>query len=413
MRKHLSDDGVLRDCRAKDGNCPKQHFETIAEYEATVEAEYEQRKFQGVSKGKAGVVNAGVLKLLYSDLCQQGSLNLADTIRLGEVFNSGVAGRLSFDPNTVPSGKLSEKQYGEIRDAVRGLYRELGSSGGVLKNEVSGTAKMVKSFNDAISVLPDSVKNSYSDMPVVLKSVPKTAGFNGKFSTGVVEVVSCESSFDVPDFYADDWGSLQPGEFHTLSMSVSDVDFMDEEYSGRLYRKSEDGTAEVLWVGDKAPKAKSKKLGEDRVVISSNGYKSDVGLRTISRVSSSVMQNSIIVQAKSDVPDSVFIHEFAHGVEHFNDGIDSDSYRMYRKFADVGESYYDESYGVKSITGLPNAYMGASGGVEFFTKATEGFFCPDSPENGFFYGSDRVASSDEIKNWVTGVWVSLALKDSK
>lgn len=40
--KHVSKDGIVRECRAEQGNCPLEHFESVAEAERELEARYSQ-----------------------------------------------------------------------------------------------------------------------------------------------------------------------------------------------------------------------------------------------------------------------------------------------------------------------------------------------------------------------------------
>lgn len=48
-------------------------------------------------------------------------------------------------------------------------------------------------------------------------------------------------------------------------------------------------------------------------------------------------------------------------------------------------------------------YMFSTTGKELFTRATEGFYYPES--NKYLYGEKNRAK--EIRNWITGVWLIL------
>jgi hypothetical protein len=54
--------------------------------------------------------------------------------------------------------------------------------------------------------------------------------------------------------------------------------------------------------------------------------------------------------------------------------------------------------------------MAHSNGRELFTVASEGFFHPSTVDKGFLYGSDRGENADQVRQWITGLWISLSTR---
>ena len=99
-----------------------------------------------------------------------------------------------------------------------------------------------------------------------------------------------------------------------------------------------------------------------------------------------------------------FLTALKNGVS--SPGNDESEATMFSELA-YGKEVYDSDYDVVKRQGFPNGYMAKNDGEEFLPVASEGFFHPSARDKGFLYGSDRGENADKVRQWVSGLWVSL------
>ena len=68
----------------------------------------------------------------------------------------------------------------------------------------------------------------------------------------------------------------------------------------------------------------------------------------------------------------------------------------------AGKTYPSKEYDMDVHTGFTNDYM-ASEPVELLPVATESLFKPGAVKG--FYGKDRHANADKLRNWTAGMWL--------
>lgn len=407
---HINSAGDVRVCNATVKPCrfgENDHFtdknEARREIENRLSSEFGSAQSLSKSKTRSEDKSSSDFTARISKLTKNSKPNNEELQQIGAVIDEELRSRLDFDPF---DHELSSDEIQAVQAANRAIFSGLVKNGGDIPTVLTGP--FADSLNEAVSILPDSVKASIGKAPIFTKLANKNnRKFDGRHSYGIItQTVKARSQvrdLDIPEDAPD--GSFIPVED---SYSLREI---EHPRSGiRVWVKNGDSRiVEDRWVGRKPEHARARKVA-DKAEMFIRGQ-----LVTIDKpvyalyTEEKTVGSEITAKKTSDKNEmhSVLLHEFCHAVQRRSNGlVDEEEATMYDSLA-YGERTYDLDYGIIKHRGLPNGYMGHADGDELLPVATEAFFHPSTVNKGFLYGSDRGENADKVRQWVSGLWVSL------
>lgn len=323
---------------------------------------------------------------------------------IGQAFEKELHSRLDFNPF---DHELSKEEIQNVQNANRSLFSSIVENGGDLPTHTYGP--LSSHLNEAVKILPDNVKASIGDLPIFTKTISKaTRSRDGYHKMGNVELsVNAHETIQadrIPENAPD--GTLIPSEKYKTLREVS------HPRSGtRVFVKKGNSTVvESQWIGVK-PQSKGARKIADSAQVYVQGEIVTIPSPVYALKDTQYMAGSEIGAKKAADPNemsSVMLHEYCHAVQLRSKVLKDEEETMFYKLA--GDKTFSHDYGEVIHKGFPNEYMAHSNGRELFTVASEGFFHPSTVDKGFFYGSNRGENADQVRQWITGLWISLSAR---
>lgn len=425
---HINSAGDVRPCNAKKKTCrfgSSDHFtnrdEGIKEVERRLSSENKSNALTGLKKtpkrnesrvdsnrSKDGVLNEDTVDSKFKKFKEE-ILSLAakerpskdDLILIGEKFDGELQSRLSFN---IDSKNLTNEEFAEIQKVNREIFSSLVRNGDPAKH-VEGRFK--KQLNEAVAILPNNVKASLDDAPILTKTVSK----NNKSRDGYHAIKNLEfrksatseiNSFNFQDDAPD--GSLMPIE----SMFASELNSSGTSFSAVIKDGDNRTNLKRVWVGQPLQKKGFKKISETSEVYL-NGVKHVLDKPMYSTTDSYFIRGSEIgskIYHDEEEQKSVLLHEYCHAVQQRSNIVKNEESEMFNSIA--GDKTFDWETHEIVHKGFPNGYMGLRGGQELLPVATEGLFYPGRGDRRFFYGDEQGENAKSVRNWVAGFWLSLS-----
>lgn len=409
---HINSAGDVRVCNATIKACrfgDADHFTDRSDARREVEKRLESElgtSGEPLSKKKTRTNknDDSELKSTISRLTQNKKPTNAELQKIGKVLDDELRKRLDFDPF---DHELSKEEIKAVQNANHVIFSSLVTNGGDIPTYVDGphAAKL----HEAVRILPDSVKVAIGKAAIFTKTANKNNTlFDGRHRFGrisrMVQARAQISPTDIPEKAPD--GSLIPSEKYASLQSISD-------YNGfRVWEKNGDSTlVEERWIGDKPKGEKVRKIA-DQAEVYVDGQLVTLNKPVYALSTEEKTIGSEISAKKSsddDMYSSVLLHEFCHAVQYrtIREGLtDEAEESMFAELA-VGPTVQSKEYNDKVYRGFPTEYMGHENGAELLPVATEGFFYPAAQERDYLYGSNRGENADKVRQWVSGLWISL------
>lgn len=333
---------------------------------------------------------------------QLRTMDLEKLDKVGVLVNEEIVRGLSFNPNDVAIEDFTSEQLQEIEDSTNKVFAQLTDVGGKLEREMSGTR--AKEVEKVISVLPTAAKNFVPKEDFATKTTNKNSHLAGSYTRAYVEEVSPLEDVVSP-FSISSYENAAPGEFFENSGVIPVEVKSGEVQSFRVMKKGENTQ---YYVGKKPAGSKGWKkvassvevsVGEEKVTVEKPVYQMTEKTEKIKQVLS-------VHEVKDKRSESLSLHEYTHAVQNNyysqtnRAGVHSVDDKMFDSLA--GKTYRSESYDMDVRTGFTNDYM-ASEPVELLPVATESLFKPGAVKG--FYGKDRHANADKLRNWTAGMWL--------
>lgn len=413
---HINSAGDVRVCNATTRPCrfsPSDHFtDRVAARQAVEERLSEEmptttslskKKTRSVKSDESEQQDDSQFKSRIAKLTQNKKPSNADLQAIGAVIDDELRSRLDFDPF---DHELSDEEIAAVQNANREIFSSLVKNGGDIPTVVNGP--FAKKLHDAVRILPDNVKADIGRNPIFTKTVNKNNRIDGQHRFGQIPQIVKSRTQVYPGMIPEEApeGALVPFERHHTFRTIS-------EYTGIrvLAKNSNSGFAEDHWIGEKPKNTKARKIADQAEIYI------DGNLVTLNKpvyelyTEEKTMASQITSKKAEDTNEgaSVLLHEFCHAVQRRTVGkniLDEAEGTMYDELT-YGEKTYDFDYGIIKRKGFPNGYMAHENGEELLPVATEAFFHPSTVNKGFLYGSDRGENADKVRQWVSGLWVSL------
>ena len=333
---------------------------------------------------------------------QLRTVDLEKLDKVGVLVNEEIVRGLSFNPNDIAIEDFSSAQLQEIEDSTNKVFAQLTDVGGKLEREISGTR--AKEVEKVISVLPTAAKNFVPKEDFATKTTNKNSHLAGSYTRAYVEEVSPLEDVVSP-FSISSYENAAPGEFFENS-GVIPVEVKSGEVQG--FRVMKKGENTQYYVGKKPAGSKGWKkvassvevsIGEEKVTVEKPVYQMTEKTQKIKQVLS-------VHEVKDKRSESLALHEYTHAVQshYYHQTTRADVHSADDKMFDslAGKTYRSEIYDMDVRTGFTNDYM-ASDPVELLPVATESLFKPGAVKG--FYGKDRHANADKLRNWTAGMWL--------
>lgn len=408
---HINSKGEAKPCKATVRECrfsDSQHYNTFEEAQKASEQNLQQ-EYANVSQSLSKKKNDNKLKSELKNIIGEKYIFTPEKlVEVGQKFDNELAKRVGFD---IEDGDLTSDDYETLEKETHKLFSELVENGEGLKTEVYGS--LAKNLNNAVKVLPNSVKNGHTlgDVPILAKAVRMDSQqFDGQHSGNSVFTVKQKSSgVDVSSFEKEDYDHLPDGTIY-----VKGFVFEDEINSwwGKRAKVTMDDPQKAgeVWIGKKIPGANDigKKIS-DTTEVYLNGKMRTLDLPSYEIREDKKIQGSVILAKKNAGLDfkseSVLLHEYTHLVQMYDGTLaERDMFNDLKNESET--SYYNGSSDLKTYGGFPDEYMGLGNGRELLTRSTEGFLKPSDPGNRFLYGKDKGENAKKVRQWIMGYWLT-------
>lgn len=324
-----------------------------------------------------------------------------DLQKIGQAFEKELVSRLDFNAF---DHELSNEEILKVQNFNRAIFSSIVTNGGDIPTHTYGP--LASQLNDAVKILPDNVKASIGQLPIFTKTIPKgTRSRDGYHKGGNIEMSAIATETIRPDQIPDKApdGALIPSEKYKSLREIA------HPGSGtRVFIKKGNSTVvECQWIGVK-PQSKGARKIADSAEVFVQGELVTIPRPVYALKDTQYMPGSEIGAKKAADPNemnSVMLHEYCHAIQTRSRILKDEEETMFYKLA--GVKTYSHDYGEVIHKGFPNEYMAHSNGRELFTVASEGFFHPSTVDKGFLYGSNRGENADQVRQWITGLWISL------
>lgn len=411
---HINGNGDVKPCNASKRACrfsDAEHFENKQEAVLCAERKLSEQYSQvspTVSKN-----NTQFKKRISEALEQNKSVSPESLMKIGQVFDDELLNRLPFDIY----GDLSTEDFRTIEKETHKLMSEVMNIGGSLKNDVYGS--MGSKLDKAVSVLPDSVKDSLKNTKILAKSIRKDANDRDGQHIGNARFGAVEKSKGkkVSEYVLNMTKDLPDGTLYIDDM-VWIKDLEDDYWGSKAFVKR-DGTDihDEIWIGK--PIRGSKNVGKkisNKAEIFANGKMTALDKPVYEYQYETTHRGSVISAKKINFESdqsSVLLHEYVHLVQQ-NDYTNAEE-EMFNELRETDAPKYNSGLGDDCYEGFPDEYMGLYNGREVLTRASEGLYYPAAHSSQFLYGKHRGKNADKVRQWVAGYWLSKdrASKDKK
>lgn len=414
---HINKAGDVKECNANERKCRfggyVDHFTDHGE--ALKAAEQRSKEESGDEFGTvtrriaevekvAGIFVDPELKKRIVKLASRKEMTPEQFQEIGAVFEQEFEKQLPFNPW---DHELSEEEFDAIKKMNRELYSALVDNGGDMP--VKATGPLSDELNNAIKILPNHVKAKIPELNTVflnsntikrwgqyrhLKDFYTQEPKDGSYYLGKEEMASAQD--DV----------LLPGHNGTLE------NFEKEDFASEVYMKKNGGKkVETFWVGKK-PKSQGYKKVANYSKILVNGEMVRIN-KPLYKVFSTKYQLKSEIAVTQDVPkeslamERILLHEYCHAVQ-YSDDFNVNGYELEMFDTVASEKRIKSKVWGSRYTGFPHRYMGITRNYELFTVASEGLFSPDEDDRNFFYGTQQGKNAKPVRQWITGLWLSLA-----
>lgn len=406
---HINSAGDVRVCNATLKPCrfgESDHFNDRAEARQAVEARLSQDlgATQTISKKKTIDSNSDRFLSRVRQLAAKESPTPEDLQEIGQAFEKEWSNRLDFNAF---DHELSSEEIKTVQTANRALFSLVVNNGGDIPTQTYGP--LVDQLNSAVKILPDNVKESIGQLPIFTKTISKaTRSRDGYHRTGNIEMsvnaVETISADRIPENAPD--GTLIPSEKYKTLREIQ------HPGSGtRVFvKKGDSTTVQCQWIGVK-PKSKGARKIADSAEIYVQGELVTVNSPVYALKDTQFVAASEIGAKKAEDSNemaSIMLHEYCHAVQTRSRILKDEEETMFYKLA--GDKTFSYDYGEVIHKGFPNEYMAHSNGRELFTVASEAFLHPSTVDKGFLYGSNRGENADQVRQWITGLWISLSTR---
>lgn len=406
---HINSAGDVRVCNATLKPCrfgESDHFTDRTEARAEVEKRLSEDlgSTPSVSRKKSIGSNSERFANKIRQLATKDIPTPEDLQEIGKAFEKEWLSRLDFNPF---DHELSKEEIQSVQTANRSIFSSIVENDGDVPTHTYGP--LASQLNEAVKILPDNVKASIGDLPIFTKTISKaTRSRDGYHKMGNVELsvnaYETVQSDRIPENAPD--GTLIPSEKYKSLREVS------HPRSGtRVFvKKGNSTTVESQWIGVK-PQSKGARKIADSAQVYIQGEIVTIPSPVYALKDTQYMAGSEIGAKKATDPNemsSVMLHEYCHAVQLRSKVLKDEEETMFYKLA--GDKTFSHDYGEVIHKGFPNEYMAHSSGRELFTVASEGFFHPSTVDKGFFYGSNRGENADQVRQWITGLWLSMSTR---
>lgn len=406
---HINSAGDVRVCNATLKPCrfgESDHFTDRTEARAEVEKRLSEDLgvTATLTKKKAPQSNSDHFVSSIIQLASKENPTPEELQEIGQAFEKELSSRIDFNAF---DHELTQEEIHRIQNVNWDLFARIAKTGGDIPTKTYGT--LTTQLNDAVKILPDNVKASIGDLPIFTKTISKgTRSRDGYHKGGSVEIsVNAYETVQadrIPKAAPD--GTLIPSEKYKSLREIS------HPRSGtRVFVKKGDSTVvESQWIGVK-PQSKGARKIADSAQVYVQGEIVTIPSPVYALKDIQYMAGSEIGAKKAADPNemsSVMLHEYCHAIQLRSKILKDEEETMFDKLA--GAKTFSHDYGEVIYKGFPNEYMAHSSGRELFTVASEGFFHPSTVDKDFFYGSNRGENADQVRQWVTGLWISLSTR---
>lgn len=412
---HINGNGDVKPCNASKRACrfsDAEHFEN--KQEAVLYAERKLAEQYSQVSPTVSKNNTQFKKRISEALEQNKSVSPESLMKIGQVFDNELQNRLPFDIY----GDVSTEDLRTIEQETHKLMSEVMNIGGSLKNDVYGS--MGSKLDKAVSVLPNSVKDSLKNTKILAKSIRKDAADRDGMHQGNArfEATVVSQGVELSDFKKSLVENVPDGGVYTDSF-ISEREFNDKYFGTRAYVKNEGSDKyDVVWIGKPLNnKSTGKKLSDTvDVYIGGTSRKTTIQQPMYEVKDSYTLRGSVISAKKINFESDqsgVLLHEYVHLVQQ-NDYTNAEE-EMFNELRETDAPKYDSGLGESCYEGFPDEYMGLYNGREVLTRASEGLYYPSSHSSQFLYGKNRGKNADKVRQWVAGYWLSKdrASKDKK
>lgn len=402
---HINGSGDVKPCNASVRTCrfsDAEHFEN--KQEAAVYAERMLSEAYSEQSSTSLKKNSAFKKSIDEVLEQNKSISPESLMRIGQVFDNELQKRLDFDIY----GDLSNDDLLNIEKETHKMMSEIMDIGAPLKNDLYGT--MSDKLNKAVSVLPNSVKDSLKNTDILAKAIRKDAMDRDGQHMGNArfKIVEKSSGKKASEYVLNKVKDLDDGTFYIDDM-VWSGDLESDYWGSKAYVKR-DGTDvhDEIWIG--RPIKGSKNVGKkisDKSMVFVNGKMMEIDKPIYEYRYEVTRTGSVISAKKTDFEsdqNSVLLHEYVHLVQQY-DYTPSEP-EMFNKLRESDSPSYRSGLGEACYDGFPDEYMGLHNSRELLTRATEGLYYPSAHSSQFLYGKNRGKNADKVRQWVAGYWLN-------
>lgn len=257
---HINGNGDVKPCNASKRACrfsDAEHFEN--KQEAVLYAERKLAEQYSQVSPTVSKNNTQFKKRISEALEQNKSVSPESLMKIGQVFDNELQNRLPFDIY----GDVSTEDLRTIEQETHKLMSEVMNIGGSLKNDVYGS--MGSKLDKAVSVLPNSVKDSLKNTKILAKSIRKDAADRDGMHQGNArfEATVVSQGVELSDFKKSLVENVPDGGVYTDSF-ISEREFNDKYFGTRAYVKNEGSDKYgVVWIGKPLNnKSTGKKLSD-------------------------------------------------------------------------------------------------------------------------------------------------------
>jgi hypothetical protein len=468
---HLSEDGTPRLCKAEVGDCPlagaDEHFGSRKEAAAAFEQAMETSSNATVSSETRKLTKE--LRQLFGDE-KAATLPLSTLRQAGSVIETELLRRLNLDSFPENPSKVERDSYSR---EISLLLKELDSRGEKLKAKLHGPlAKDLRSALTVLPESATArVKNDIHTKKINLNNrqqdgfhvaqaeiyAPPEPTTHGSFMLGEQQegdyMISSNSSVGFQEVNDESYSGFAIDKLvrmpKPLAAGDSVLDYTKLTYrpekliidlvndgvldgSCRLVegREAEFSTRAPEWAkaiensyrtvhhyagkpptGRAAGGSKYSKIADSFTVTSKDGSTQEVKRPLYELQEKSLSYNAHTVAAKvypHGSSPSILLHEFTHAVQSQPGGIPGE--KEYFHEVQKANPKIVNSYKYTHYEGLPDDYMGDTGGRELFTRTTEALFYAGNADNDFLLKNDEKAEG--FRRWGLGTWAALTIQEN-
>lgn len=467
---HLSEDGTPRLCKASEGNCPLASDE--AHYGTRKEAAqaYEESMATAVS-GTVSSATRRLTKELSTifGTRKASDIPLSELRKAGELLEAALLERLNLQE--FPTDPTKEQRDGYSKE-ISLMLKELDNRGIKFTTKIHGplakglkegisvlpTSAAARVKNDIYTKrlnLNNRQQDGFHIAQAEIYSAPEPES-QGAFMLGAQGegdyLISRDSSVGIADLNDESYGgfsidklvrtpkALEAGEsvlkYTKLAYRPEGliIDLINDgvlDGSCRLVAGKEDEfrTRAPEWseaiagsfqtvsyyagkppTGRAAGGSKYSKVADSFSVTDKSGGTHEVKRPLYELQQKSLSYSAHTISAKvypHGTSPSILLHEFTHAVQSQSGGIPGE--KEYFHEIQRGNPKTVNAYKYTHYEGLPDDYMGDTGGRELFTRTTEALFYSGNADNDFLLKQDPKAEG--FRRWGLGTWAALTMQE--